>query len=206
MKGTRQPMRMITGLLIVSLAIGASQRAEAAEPLFSQPAGFAGVGAVAGGVASMAVGAKLIYQNGECADGCNKFFDTGPWGFVYLGAGAASAMLGTALIDWAATVPAQRMGRSASLRRWSYAAIGAGTLLASLGGALVMKENNDREERGSDPPAKFTAGRAIGWPAAVLGTAVALAGIEGLAFDVFSSSTADGQSKAAMGLSFRGRF
>lgn len=174
-------------------------------PSVVSPAGLAGMGVVVIGAVSILKGVSLISLDGDRSgcDTCTTHYETGPAGFMYLGLGAASAMAGAALIDWAALSTEKRNGRSAHVRRWSYAAIGAGTLLASVGGALVLKEKNDRNGVGN---AELTSGRAFGWPAAVIGTAVALVGIEGLALDVFSPSDGVSQSKSAMGLSFRGRF
>ena len=173
------------------------------ESLLSQPSALLGFGAIAVGTLSLARGITLIAMNGDRCGSCENSlnYTGGPVGFLWLGAGAVSAMAGAALVDWAAVDPSRRSGRSARVRRWSYAAIGAGTLLASVGGALVLNEQNERENVG-DP--KLTAGRAFGWPAAVLGTAVALAGIEGLAIDVFSANDSD--PKPTLGLTFRGRF
>jgi len=171
----------------------------------SSPAGLVGMGALAIGAVSMFKGVTLIALDGDRSgcDTCNTRYETGPSGFMYLGLGAASAMAGAALVDWASLTTEKREGRSARVRRWSYAAIGTGALLASVGGALVLKEKNDRNGAGDT---QLTAGRAFGWPAAVIGTAVALVGIEGLALDAFSPSDGVSQSKSASGLSFRGRF
>jgi hypothetical protein len=213
MKSSNQRMRLtavcsfacVLALAPLKLAHADEVPPAAEAPSVTSPAGIAGMGAVAIGAVSMFRGITLIALNGDRSgcDTCNTHYETGPAGFMYLGLGAASAMAGAALIDWAALTPEKRNGRSAHVRRWSYAAIGAGTLLASVGGALVLNEKNDRNGVGN---AELTAGRAFGWPAAVIGTAVALVGIEGLALDVFSPSDGVSQSKSALGLSFRGRF
>jgi|GEM_PF-6471270 len=213
MKSLNQNMRHIVAVLfavVLSTAPLKFAHAEDVSPAaetsgISSPAGLVGMGAIAIGAVSMFRGVTLIALDGDrsgCAT-CNTHYETGPTGFMYLGLGAASAMAGAALIDWASLTTEKREGRSARVRKWSYAAIGAGALLASVGGALVLKEKNDRNGAGNT---QLTAGRAFGWPAAVIGTAVALVGIEGLALDVFSPSDGVSQSKSALGLSFRGRF
>ncbi|MDX2021272.1 MAG: hypothetical protein SF187_13610 [Deltaproteobacteria bacterium] len=195
---------VLTAALVAVFAVNQAhaQEAEAPAAPFTQAPVYVGIAAAAGGVAAVIKGISLVSKNGDARyDGRNTFYTTGPSGYLWVGFGAATAVAGAALIDWSTLTESQRASRRAKMRGWSYAAIGGGALLASLGGALVLKESNN--EQGSP---SFGAGRAFGWSAAVLGTAAALVGIEGLTLQVLNVTSKDGEARAVMGLGYRGAF
>ena len=197
---------VLAGTLALVSAASHAQAQETAAPAapFTQAPVYVGIAAAAGGVAAVIKGISLVSKNGDFCSDCsnpNDRYETGPSGYMWLGFGAATAVAGAALIDWSTLTPSQRASRRAKLRGWSYAAIGGGALLASLGGALVLKQSNDTQ--GSP---ELTAGRTIGWSAAVLGTAAALVGIEGLALQAFNFTAKDGQAQTALGIAYQGTF
>lgn len=195
---------------VLALALGTSASAQAAETLrpesnFWRTPSYVGLTAVAVGAVGVGVGARLVVKNGDWVGSSQDFYSTGPSGFMYIGAGVASAMLGAAALDWARLAPEFRYTRRARLRRWSFAAVGAGALAASAGAALVMKSNNNARTDGQDSP-ELGAHRLIGWPAVVLGSAAALVGIEGLTIDFIRRPGATDPSHSQLGISWQGRF
>lgn len=202
----RQPFR----IALLAFVLSANTTAEAAETLrpesnFWRTPAYMGVTAIAVGAVSVGVGARLAVKNGDRLGDSPDFYSTGSWGFLYMGAGVASAMLGAAALDWARLAPESRYTRSARLRRWSLAAIGAGAMAASAGAALVIKANNNARQEGQDHP-ELGAHRLIGWPAIVLGSAAALVGIEGLTIDFLRRPGANDQAQSQLGISWQGRF
>ncbi len=197
----------LAAALAFALNINTAAAAETLRPesIFWRTPAYVGLSAIAVGAVSVGVGARLVAKNGDWYGNTQDFYSTGPAGFLYIGAGVASAMLGAAALDWARLDPESRHTRSARLRRWSLVAVGAGAMAASAGAALVMKANNNARKDGQDNP-KLGAHRLIGWPAIVLGSAAALVGIEGLTIDFLRRPGATDQAHSQFGISWQGRF
>lgn len=182
----------------------AADGADAPPGSWREPASYAGMAAVAAGALGLGFGALRVSQNGDKIPP-DQFYRTGPAGFLYMGSGVALAMGGAMALDWARLSPAERSGRSARTRRWALATVGLGALAAGAGAALVMDSHNDaRREKHSGPD--LGAGRLVGWPAIVLGSAAMLLGVEGLVVDAFTTPTEAGGTATQLGLNWRGRF